>query len=392
MCGTLGIYSDDVFRFGQTAAGPRVSTDEAFVLFACAVGERFDGFVLFGRTLRGGAAADHVLPAGAQLAELPHYESLRRPGQVLRAALGTIGGMWRGLGHVDTVWVLGPNPFGIVLIGLALLRRKRVALGVRQDTVPYYRYRLPGRRWTPALAVVWAMDRLYRLLARALPTTLVGAELVRSYSDTRASVLPMTVTLVGVDDIATATPDRCWEGPIELLAVGRIDWEKNPLLLVEAIARLEQEEPGRYLLRLVGRGPLEESVRSLARALRITDRLELCGYVPFGPGLLELYRRSHIFVHVSFTEGVPQVLLEAMACATPIVATDVGGVRSALDGGRAGLLVPPADLDALVRAIRHLSADAELRNRLVARGLELARETTVEVEADRVARFLAGAR
>jgi glycosyltransferase involved in cell wall biosynthesis len=384
----LGVYSDEVYLREGLEAGRRISTDEAFPLFACAVGEHFDEVVLFGRTLRANAPADNVLPRGVELVELPHYRSLRQPSDVLRAAAGTVAAIWRGLHRVDLVWVLGPSPFGLVLIVLAVLRRKRVALGVRQDTLAYYRGRLPSRRWLPALAAVWGMDRVYRLLARRLPTTVVGSELARGYGSPRPSVLPMTVTLVLARDVAAGPAERDWTGPIELLTVGRIDPEKNPLLLVEALARLEREEPGRYLLRWVGRGPLEEAVRRRADELGVAARLELCGYVPFGPALLDLYRSAHAFVHVSLTEGVPQVLLEALACATPVVATEVGGVPAALDDGGAGLLVPPADRDALVEAVRRLGADGDLRDRLVSRGLELARSATLEVETDRVARFL----
>jgi glycosyltransferase involved in cell wall biosynthesis len=386
----FGVYADEVYWSEETAAGNRISTDEAFVLFACEVGAHFDALVLFGRAVRTGASADHVVPPRAQLVELPYYRSLRRPREVLRAAAGTTAAMWRGLSRVDVVWVLGPNPFGIVLIALAFMRRKRVTLGVRQDTVGYYRSRLPGRSWTPALGAARGMDGLYRLLARWLPTTVVGTQLARGYGSPRPSILPMTVTLVLPQDVAPGPAERDWTGPIELLTVGRIDLEKNPLLLVEALARLERDDPGRYLLRWVGRGPLDEAVRRHARELGVAHGIELCGYVPFGPALLDLYRNAHAFVHVAVTEGVPQVLLEALACATPIVATDVGGVRAALDDGRAGLLVPPADPDALVEAVRTLGEDGGLRDRLVSRGLELARASTLDVEARRVARFLAG--
>lgn len=389
MRGALGIYSDDVFWLERTPAGRRISADQAFLVFACAVGERYDGFVLFGRTVSATAPAAHVLPPSAGLAELPYYDSLRRPSQVLRACWGTITSMWRGLARVDSLWVLGPNPFGVVLIVLGLLRRKRVALGVRQDTVRYYRSRMPDPRWAPALPLVWAMDALYRLLARRLPTTVVGDELARGYGARRCSVLPMKVTLVRSEDVARDAPVRSSAEKIELLTVGRIDREKNPLLLVEALAELERAAPGRFWLRWAGSGPLEEAVRRRALELGVADRIELCGYVPFGPELLALYRRAHMFVHVSLTEGVPQVLLEALACGTPIVATDVGGVSDALEHGRAGMLVPPSELDALVHAIRTLADDEPLRARLIARGLELARAATVEVEAERVADFLA---
>jgi D-inositol-3-phosphate glycosyltransferase len=77
-----------------------------------------------------------------------------------------------------------------------------------------------------------------------------------------------------------------------------------------------------------------------------------------------------------------------MASGAPVVATDVGGVRTALDDGRAGLLVPPADLEALVDAVLRISDDEALRRRLSEHGLELARTRTLEAEAGRVAAFL----
>jgi glycosyltransferase involved in cell wall biosynthesis len=73
-----------------------------------------------------------------------------------------------------------------------------------------------------------------------------------------------------------------------------------------------------------------------------------------------------------------------------VVATAVGGVPSALGGGEAGVLVPPSDLDALVAAILRLTDDAELRERLVERGLELADGYTLESTSARVARFIRG--
>jgi glycosyltransferase involved in cell wall biosynthesis len=185
-----------------------------------------------------------------------------------------------------------------------------------------------------------------------------------------------------------APGERDWSGEIVLLTVGRIDAEKNPFLVVEALAELNRRRPGRFRLRWVGVGPLAEDVRRRAAEAGVGDRFELPGYMPFGPELLDLYRGAHAFVHVSLTEGVPQVLTEALASGTPIVATDVGGVAAALEDGAAGLLVPPDDEDALVEAVLRLADDAELRARLVERGLELARGRTLEAEAERVARFL----
>jgi glycosyltransferase involved in cell wall biosynthesis len=122
--------------------------------------------------------------------------------------------------------------------------------------------------------------------------------------------------------------------------------------------------------------------------LGVEHRFELRGYVPFGPDLLAAYRRANAFVHVSLTEGLPQVLIEAMAAGLPMSRPMVGGVANALDGGRAALLVPPADLDALVGAVLRVAGDEALRNRIVSEGLRVARTLTLESEAERVARFI----
>ena len=134
-------------------------------------------------------------------------------------------------------------------------------------------------------------------------------------------------------DLVATPPQRDWSGSIELLTVGRIDREKNPLLLVEALARLCAGDPRAFTLTWVGSGPLEPDVRRRAEELGVLDRIDLRGFTPFGPELLELYRRAHVFVHVSLTEGVPATVIEALGSGTPVVATAVGGVPATLEHG-----------------------------------------------------------
>jgi glycosyltransferase involved in cell wall biosynthesis len=366
--------------------------DLGFLVFAQEVATRFERLVLFARTARVPPPSDSAPLSGVELIELPYYDRLANLPAALHGAAGTVAGFWRGLTRVDLVWVFGPNPFGLALIALALVRRKQVVLGVRQDTLAYYRHRLPSRLWTPALVAVQAMEHAYRALARRHRATVVGRELERRYRSRSSSVFPMTVSLVRLRDIPATPPERDWSGRIELLTVGRLEPEKNPLLLVEALARLEARRPGRYSLTWVGSGALESEVRKRASELGVAHNLRLRGHVPFGSDLLDLYRRAHAFVHVSLTEGVPQVIIEALACGTPVVATDVGGVAAALDAGKAGILAPPDDAEELVAGVLRLTDDADLRRRLTIRGLELARATSMEAEAGRVARFLLSGR
>jgi glycosyltransferase involved in cell wall biosynthesis len=118
------------------------------------------------------------------------------------------------------------------------------------------------------------------------------------------------------------------------------------------------------------------------------ERAAFLGYVPFGPRLLDLYRKSHVLLHVSWTEGLPQVLVEALASALPVVATDVGGIRAAM--GDAVRLVPPGDAEAAAHELERLASDGALRASLIERGHEYARVHTLEAELDRLAAFLSG--
>ena len=85
---------------------------------------------------------------------------------------------------------------------------------------------------------------------------------------------------------------------------------------------------------------------------------------------------------------MPKVLIEALATGTPIVATDVGGVRAAMLDGAVALLVPPDDLDSLVGAVRTIALDPKLREQLVISGLEAARQLTIEAQANGVVSFI----
>ena len=263
----LGIYLDDVYWVFEEQGRSRISTDRSFLLFLCDVGERFDRLTLFGRTVHGDAPSDYVLPQEVELVELPHYANLRRIFAVLGAAGGSLSRFWRGLDRVDTLWVFGPHPFAVAFVALGAVRRKRILLGVRQDSVKVYQARLPGLRWAPAILVVRVLDGVYRLLARRFPTTVQGAELAGSYRGSRSNVLTTTESVVRAHDVVSGPPERDWSGELELLTVGRLEPEKNPLLLVEALARLESARPGRYRLTWVGRGPLDDVVRERATEL-----------------------------------------------------------------------------------------------------------------------------
>jgi glycosyltransferase involved in cell wall biosynthesis len=144
-----------------------------------------------------------------------------------------------------------------------------------------------------------------------------------------------------------------------IVAVGRLSREKGFDLLLAAVAGLVAQSKDVRLL-IMGEGGLRESLLLQSRDLGVADRLMLSGYVPAAGKYLS---RFDCFAIPSLTEGLPMVLLEAMAAGVPIVASRVGGMPEVLDNGRAGVLVGPGDAAALRAGIAaimdHSAAAAE---------------------------------
>lgn len=370
----LGVYSD--FAYRRTARG--LETDQAFVLFLAALAPQVQSLTLIGRADPSSEPWHYRVPEAVRFQPLPHYAALSDAAAATRAALATLRVFWRALDDLDGVWLLGPHPFAIVFALAAVARRRRVVLGVRQYLPAYARHRHPRRRSVLALAL--ALEGAWRVLGLALPVIAVGPDLARRYRRGRA-VLEIPVSLVARDEVgARIEPD--WAAPV-VLSVGRLDPEKNPLLLADVAAELG--EPWRVVV--CGEGSLQDELAARLDALGVGGRVQLRGYVPLDGGLREAYRSAHALLHVSWTEGFPQVLVEAFAADLPVVATDVGGVGELARD--AALLVPAGDAGAAAAALRRLREEPDLRGRLQARGREVALAHTVEAIAARVGEFLA---
>jgi glycosyltransferase involved in cell wall biosynthesis len=360
--------------------------ERAFAVFLAALADKVDELTILGRLDPGAGACHYPLPDPVRFVALPHYSSLTRPIAVIGSLVRSLRRFWRALDEADRVWLLGPYPHAVAFALLTRIRRRRLVLGVRQDFPRYVRSRRPQRRWMHAGADL--LERSWRWLARGSPVVAVGPELARQYRMAPA-LLEIVVSLVRDGDIEEGrrATDRTYDGELRVLSVGRLDTEKNPLLLARVLHALVQDDQ-RWRLVVCGEGPLRSELAQELERLGLSEHAELRGYVPVREGLLELYRSSHAFLHVSLTEGMPQVLIEAFASGLPVVATAVGGVADA--AGDAAILVPPSDARAAADALMKIATDEGLRHELIAEGFARARAHTLDAEVARVAEFIAG--
>ncbi len=169
-----------------------------------------------------------------------------------------------------------------------------------------------------------------------------------------------------LDPVATPIRDE-WrrkigarDGDFVIGNVGNYRAFKRQALLIDSFAILARDYPALKLV-IVGEGELRAAMERQIEALGLEDRVRLHG-TEADP--LTMYSAFDVVAQSSFSEGLPNVLLEAGAVGRPIVATDAGGSREIVIDGDTGLLVPIERLDALTGALRRVIDDSDLRQRL----------------------------
>jgi glycosyltransferase involved in cell wall biosynthesis len=161
----------------------------------------------------------------------------------------------------------------------------------------------------------------------------------------------------GVDPTRYAPkPDR--DG-LQALFVGRLAKVKGAPILIEAMARLAEKYPD-LTLRLVGDGPDRAALETEVAERGLQDRVAFLGYKSQAEVAEEL-AQTDVFVLPSFAEGVPVVLMEAMAAQVPVLSTRIAGVPELVEDGVSGRLVPPGDVDAFTEAFDALLSNPDKR-------------------------------
>jgi len=177
-------------------------------------------------------------------------------------------------------------------------------------------------------------------------------------------------------EMAEAPVDHPWlvEGnePV-ILGSGKFKLQKDFPTLLRAFAKVRAERPARLIV--LGEGEGEGELRELTKSLDIAADVDFPGHVdnPFA-----YYRRASVFVLSSIWEGLPNALIEALACGCPVVSTDCpSGPREILDDGRFGTLVPVGEADAMANAILATLSAAPARGRLIDRAREFSLDRAV---------------
>ena len=159
----------------------------------------------------------------------------------------------------------------------------------------------------------------------------------------------------GVHDVDASLHAQPEIAPVRLCSVARFESPKDHATLLRALAAIGSPA---WELDLVGDGPLEMSMRALAAELGIAAKVHFLGYQRNPAATLAA---AQLFVLSSRSEGFPRSILEALRAGLPVVASDVGGIKEAVEPGRNGLLVSPGRPRELSAALRSLLDDSSRR-------------------------------
>lgn len=184
------------------------------------------------------------------------------------------------------------------------------------------------------------------------------------------------------------------DGPLRILYVGSLVKRKGVRHLIDALASLP---PGiDWRARIVGGGSLAPSLVAHARALGLASRLRFDGPQP-AERVTEAFREAHVAVAPSVVgdegrmEGIPVVVMEAMAHALPVIVSDLSGIPELVEDGVTGRLVPPGDAAAIARALAEIHADWPAAAAMGKRGrARIAAEYVVEDNARALADLMSG--
>lgn len=216
-------------------------------------------------------------------------------------------------------------------------------------------------------------DEFYDAAGYNLPEKILAADFIFCISHyARSQVLKLSpvwawpkadVCRLGVDPERFApAPKMAVNRQCRLLCVGRLAPAKGQAVLLDAVAQLQSQNIP-VGLTLVGMGPDAESLKAYAGQLGIAGLVDFTGAVD-QDHILAFYQNADIFVLPSFAEGLPVVLMEAMAMAIPCITTAITGVPELIQNGEDGLLVAASDCAGLTAAIKQLANDPDLRRRL----------------------------
>ncbi len=285
---------------------------------------------------------------------------------------------------VDKLLVMSPMPICIELIKLGVKYNKPIVLLARQDTRRMLPQRYGGVKKIAAMILAHRFERTVENWVRRTDIRVLafGNCIAQRFQKFTDNICYISTSPYRLSDVLTREDIRPidWSGKIRLLFVGRIEVNKG---LRELLTCLSCRLSFDFSLTIVGDGPFMPEVKQLLARYGIAHKVCLTGYVPFGEKLMQIYKSHDIFILPSYSEGLPQVILEAMAGGCLTMATRVGGIPDVVKPEQTGVLFAPKSVEELKQSLeyayQHRQEVEQMRINALAIAQEYAFDKQIEI-------------
>jgi len=291
------------------------------------------------------------------------------------------GTMWGVIKESDIVYCMGPNDVGVLGMMLTHLIGKRMFASLDTDRAG----NVLRRSYSELVKKVkyytntHCLYPLIKILCKDVPVFITGDMFMGSYEPWTQWV-KTTLRKAEMPPLNKKDVGRGWE-PFHVVFAGRFSPVKNLRRLIRAVNKLYTRDRS-IRCTVIGGGKLRTELEELADSLDAP--IEFPGRVQNRKLIESRFLKADVLVLPSLEERQGKVLLEAMACSVPVVASDAGGIPSVIEDGVNGILCDPYSVEDIAQKISRVMQDPELRERLVQNGYGYATSHALDVEVDRL--------
>jgi glycosyltransferase involved in cell wall biosynthesis len=379
-----GYFTEGVYYKNGTG---EVYTSDIFITFFQKLNLNKE-ITALGRLAKQEFSPKYQLKKDINFVSISYYKSLRSliitlPFYILRNAKKIILFIQR----IDLLFVSASGPISILLLWLMKIKRKKNFLFIRQDTRELIKAKYHDS-FIPKLIANWIESSIEKIVKKNNNVTIFtfGDDIFSRYSKISNFVIPVADSRFEnsqiISPIELFTNKESYKN---LLYVGRLAKGKGLEFLIETLYELPIKK---FKLTIIGDGNIKNDLISLVKKLNLIEKVVFKGYIPFGKRLLKEYSSNDVLIFPSFSEGLPQVVLEAMARGVIVIATRVGGLTNLIKDGENGFLFEPGDKKGLLKIIREIQTNELPLLTIRKNGINTAKKYSFEKQATKIYKAL----
>ncbi len=379
----LGFYTEgNYFRNNSEVVG-----DDIFIVF---FKKLFPGYKYstIGRLSNSEISPKYNLGKECIFFPLTYYKSIKHLTMIFPFFV------WRNLktfysfsSMVDVLFIAASSPLSVLLLYIIKRKSKPILLFIRQNTRELIVLKNKNGFIHRKIAgfIEFSIEHFVKNYNKVTVFTL-GEKIFRRYQTLTKRVVQIADSRYKDIDILRAEELSLLDNSsINFLYVGRLAKGKGLSFLLNSFAEIVGTT---YTLNIVGDGVLKKDLVNQTKKLNLIDKVNFKGYIPFGEELLKEYSSNDVLILPSFSEGLPQVVLEAMARGVIVVATRVGGLNNLIKDGENGFLFEPGDKKGLLKIIREIQMNELPLLAIRKNGINTAKKYSFEKQATKIYKVL----